>query len=217
MPGWYFVTVCTKERQKLFGEIVDKEMVLNKLGLIIRSKILEIPNHFKGVEVDNFVVMPNHVHMLIWVKFVSVGNAYPSRCGTGMRSKKKDKLGRNAYMRSVLNVNECLNIDSRLDVNKSLDIDSKLNINECLNIDSKLNVNKSLDIKPKLDVNKTKMLIPKIVQNFKAAVSREFGMKIWQRSYYDKIVRNKLMLDKVNRYIKDNSKMWDRDRNNLSI
>jgi len=173
-PGWYFVTVCSKERRKLFGEIVDKKMVLNKLGLIIRSKILKIPNHFKGVDVDSFVVMPNHVHMLIWVKFVSVGNAY-------MRSKNKDKLDRNAYMRSVLNVN------------------------------------KSLDIKLRFDVNKAKMLVPKVVQNFKAAVSREYGMKIWQKSYYDKIIRNKVMLDKVNRYIKDNPKMWDRDRNNLNL
>ena len=63
--GAYFVTIVTWQREMLFGEIVDGEMVLNGVGGIAYKWWLKIPKHFPTVELGNFVIMPNHVHGII--------------------------------------------------------------------------------------------------------------------------------------------------------
>ncbi|MBK8723767.1 MAG: transposase [Saprospiraceae bacterium] len=63
--GSYFITICTKNREHFFGEIVDGEMQLNDIGKIAEQYWLEISNHFSFIELGNFVVMPNHVHGIL--------------------------------------------------------------------------------------------------------------------------------------------------------
>jgi REP element-mobilizing transposase RayT len=60
LPGRYFVTICTQNRECLFGEIKDGEMVLNEIGKMVESVWKNIPQRFSFVELDQFVVMPNH-------------------------------------------------------------------------------------------------------------------------------------------------------------
>jgi len=64
-PGYYFVTICADMKNPVFGKIVDDEMVLNESGETVERIWNEIPSHFSGVEVDTFVVMPNHIHGII--------------------------------------------------------------------------------------------------------------------------------------------------------
>jgi REP element-mobilizing transposase RayT len=63
--GAYFVTLCTQGRECLFGEIVDGEMRLNPAGEMVRRVWTEIPAHVPDVDIDAFVVMPNHIHGII--------------------------------------------------------------------------------------------------------------------------------------------------------
>jgi len=63
--GAYFVTICSHERLCLFGSVVDGEMVSNDWGRIIQACWIEIPAHYPMVELDGFVVMPNHMHGII--------------------------------------------------------------------------------------------------------------------------------------------------------
>ena len=63
--GWYFVTSCTQNRECFFGDVVDGEMRLSGIGRIAHACWLEIPKHFPFVQLDAFVVMPNHVHGII--------------------------------------------------------------------------------------------------------------------------------------------------------
>jgi len=63
----YFVTICTKNRQHLFGYIENEEMYLNNLGMKVWEFWYDIPEHFPFVELINFVVMPNHVHGLLYL------------------------------------------------------------------------------------------------------------------------------------------------------
>ncbi|MEZ4668028.1 MAG: transposase [Anaerolineae bacterium] len=65
--GAYFVTICTHQRQFLFGEVVNGEMRLNELGLITEECWELIPDHFPHMELDAFVVMPNHVHGILLI------------------------------------------------------------------------------------------------------------------------------------------------------
>lgn len=63
--GAYFITICTKNRENYFGEIIGGKMVVNEAGKILQNQILDIENHFDYVMVDEFIVMPNHVHLII--------------------------------------------------------------------------------------------------------------------------------------------------------
>jgi REP element-mobilizing transposase RayT len=63
--GAYFVTVVTHGRECLFGEVVDGEMILNEYGTVVQKWWNDISAHFPGVELGEFVVMPNHVHGII--------------------------------------------------------------------------------------------------------------------------------------------------------
>jgi len=64
-PGVYFVTICTKDRAHLFGEIQDGKMHYSHSGIIANIIWYEIKNHCPTVELDEFVVMPNHIHGMI--------------------------------------------------------------------------------------------------------------------------------------------------------
>ncbi|EKE15313.1 MAG: hypothetical protein ACD_12C00078G0001, partial [uncultured bacterium] len=60
--GWYFVTICSQNMECLFGDVVDNQIKLNQFGEIILKYWTNISNHFDNVELDKFVVMPNHIH-----------------------------------------------------------------------------------------------------------------------------------------------------------
>lgn len=64
-PGAYFVTICTQDRKYLFGRIVNAEMTLNEFGHIADNAWRELPCRFPGIEPDEFMVMPNHIHGII--------------------------------------------------------------------------------------------------------------------------------------------------------
>jgi len=69
--GYYFITICTKDREECFGKIIDNKMVLNKHGKIIEQNWLEIANHFPFITLDQFVVMPNHVHGILVIENIA--------------------------------------------------------------------------------------------------------------------------------------------------
>jgi len=64
-PGAYFVTIVTHNHECLFGDVVDGEMRLNPLGNIVGTCWHDLPNHYPHVQLDAFVIMPNHVHGII--------------------------------------------------------------------------------------------------------------------------------------------------------
>jgi putative transposase len=74
--GAYFVTVCTQNRECLFGEIAGEEMKLNKAGRMVEKWWAKLLEKFPA-EIDEFVIMPNHVHGII----VLVGAAPCGRPG----------------------------------------------------------------------------------------------------------------------------------------
>ncbi len=62
---FYFVTLCIKDRENIFGNIKNKKMILNKWGKIAEKCWKDIPIHFQNVEFGTFIIMPNHVHGII--------------------------------------------------------------------------------------------------------------------------------------------------------
>ncbi len=66
-PGPYFVTVCTHERLCLFGDVIDDEMRLNETGRIVRDEWMRSADIRREIVLDEFVVMPNHVHGIVMI------------------------------------------------------------------------------------------------------------------------------------------------------
>ncbi|HUU45286.1 MAG TPA: hypothetical protein VM118_06090, partial [Acidobacteriota bacterium] len=66
--GAYFVTICCRDRVCLFGDVVEDGVILNDAGHIVMSVWQELPKHYPHVELDSFVVMPNHIHAIIVLK-----------------------------------------------------------------------------------------------------------------------------------------------------
>ena len=63
--GYYFVTICTQNRQELFGEIIDSQMIINAAGEMLAETWCELPKFYHGIQIDQFQIMPNHVHGII--------------------------------------------------------------------------------------------------------------------------------------------------------
>ncbi len=64
-PGYYYVTLCIHERKKLFGDVIDGEMRLSDCGQVAYSIWSALPQRFPGIEIDQFVIMPNHLQGII--------------------------------------------------------------------------------------------------------------------------------------------------------
>ena len=78
-PNAYFITICTENRRNLFwkdiGTVIDRSenVPLTNLGIIVRQSVMNIPKHYSTICVDRFVVMPNHVHLLLQINTDSDG------------------------------------------------------------------------------------------------------------------------------------------------
>lgn len=148
-PGGYFITVVTNERECLFGEVVEGEVQLNDRGKIAEDCWCAIPDHFPGIELGIFVVMPNHIHGIINIATHSGGTMYRAPTTEGFGAPVAGS-------------------------------------------------------------------IPTIVRTYKAAVTRRIarelnGGMIWQRNYYEHIIRNEEDYNRIYNYIENNPARWEQD------
>lgn len=72
-PGYYAVTLCTQNRLCQFGDIKEGDMLLNTAGRMVTDTWHQIPQHYAGIELDIFQIMPNHIHGIIVINPVGVG------------------------------------------------------------------------------------------------------------------------------------------------
>lgn len=91
--GLYFITICTKNREKLFGEIVgagssrpndnlivntkENEIILNKIGMVIKDEYINLKNKYKNIKCHEYVIMPNHFHCVIEIMKHQEGGKTP--------------------------------------------------------------------------------------------------------------------------------------------
>ena len=64
-PGFYYITICTEDRKAMLGNVVNGEMCLNNAGSVAQSVWLSLPQRFSHVKLDQYIVMPNHLHGII--------------------------------------------------------------------------------------------------------------------------------------------------------
>ena len=154
-PGAYFVTVCTRGRACLFGHVLNGEMHPNDAGEVVREQWLRTAQMRPNVELDAFMIMPNHLHGIVVIHETCRGTLQRAPTQT-------ERFGQ-----------------------------------------------------------PTSNSIPTIVRLFKSATTTRInvargapGTPIWQRGYYEHVVRNDAELTAIREYILANPAQWDEDENN---
>ncbi|MCR4256520.1 MAG: hypothetical protein NUW08_02335, partial [Candidatus Uhrbacteria bacterium] len=85
-PGAYFVTICTYEREYLFGETVNGEMRVDEIGRIVEEEWLKTAMIRREIALDEYVIMPNHFHGIVWIRPTVGAHGYvptTHECTTG--------------------------------------------------------------------------------------------------------------------------------------
>lgn len=117
-PGAYFITICTHQRQLLFGDIVDGVMMLNVAGAMVEKYWREIPQHYPGIELNEHVIMPNHFHGIVHVGALLAAPQSPvaapqihadMKQGAASSAPTLGKIVRRFKSMSAIAVNRCLN------------------------------------------------------------------------------------------------------------
>ena len=170
--GAYFITICTYNRKDLFGEIIAGKMNLNDAGNITKQYWMEIPDHFPIVSLDEFVIMPDHIHGII---VINDNNSIGANDNCMVFND--DLMGAN---------NNCI----------------RTNNYSPLHQQQKHHHQKT----PFRSPSKT---IGSVIRGFKIGVTKWFHQNtnidnVWQRNYYDHIIRNDEEIIRIRKYIKDN-------------
>ena len=96
--GMYFVTICTHNKVCYFGEVINERMQLTSIGQTVNKFWLEIPKHFPNVILDEYIIMPNHLHGIIFIC-----NDDMRRDGNGRRDVALQRLytGQHKFMSQI--------------------------------------------------------------------------------------------------------------------
>jgi REP element-mobilizing transposase RayT len=183
--GAYYVTIVTFQRECLFGEIVNGEMKLSPYGEIVQKWWNEILNHFSNVETGTFVIMPNHVHGIIFIT-ERRGAVLAPRDNPNFNKMESPKLDN-----EFLEHNETM----KQDVSMKLGGETPPLPTPTLG-----------QIVAYFKYQSTKEM--NILDN-KGVVT-----KFWQRNYYEHIIRNEQDLKNKTDYIEANPMLWDEDDEN---
>ena len=157
--GAYFVTIVTRGRACLFGEVLDGDMQLNDAGRMVQSVWDDLPAHYPRLKPDEFVVMPNHIHGVIMLS---------DRITAGDGDVGTD--GRAGFKPAPTNAQHGL-----LEIIRALKTFSAQHINE---------------------------------------LRHTIGASIWQRNYFEHVIRDEESLNRIRQYILDNPARWEFDREN---
>jgi REP element-mobilizing transposase RayT len=180
--GAYFITLCTHNRECLFGQIQNGQMILNEYGKIVEQCWNNLSNHYDNIELDAYVIMPNHFHGIILITD-NVDNVDNVRA---IRELPIHELPRQRK--------------------------HELPIHELPRQQQK-----------QRQQQRRKMLLPKIVGRFKMNSAKQInqmrntpGISVWQRNYYEHIIRDEKSLENIRNYIINNPAKWQDDDYNLT-
>ena len=193
--GMYFVTICAQNRVCLFGDVANGKMVLNDAGRLVKKWWLELNHKFPTVQTDQFVVMPNHVHGII-----ALVGADLRVCPDDDQSNTGKHIGLPLqYKPGAQEMNQGIHANRGAHTNEGKRTNAGAH---------------------------TGAPLPRVIQWFKTMTTNEYirGVKqlgwprfdghLWQRNYYEHIVRNEGGLSQIREYIVNNPLKWESDREN---
>lgn len=190
--GLYFITICVNNRECLFGHVANGKMILNDAGQMIETEWLELPERFANVELHEYIVMPNHFHAILEI------------VGATLVVAPK-------------NVNTADNADTP---NNAVAPKNAGNSDIPENADDVTGKGQPQGIAP------TGKTVGDMVGAFESITTVEyirgvknknwkpFCGKLWQRNYWEHIIRNENEYNRISQYIIDNPANWGSDKFN---
>jgi len=160
--GLYYITICTKDRKCLFGEIKDGKMQKNEYGEILESVWNGLPSHYPNVILHEHIVMPDHFHAIIQID--NGHNGDNASVGDGLKPSPTDMQPSDPGMQPTKH--------GLTEFVRALKTFSARKINE---------------------------------------LRQTQGTSVWQRNYYEHIIRNDDEYYRTVNYIKENPAKWNDD------
>ncbi len=161
--GIYFVTICAQNRRCIFGDILNGEIRLNDTGKIVAGEWVKSAKIRDEIELDEWVVMPNHLHGIVWIRNGDIDPMYDYRRG-----------------------------DRRCEGDR-----------------------------PVAPTGPRPRSLGALIAGFKSAVTKQInqirqtpGGGLWQRNYWEHIIRNEDEFNRIREYIVNNPAQWDLDQEN---
>ena len=183
--GAYFVTICAHERRCLFGRIDQGEMRLKSPGMMVGNVWQDLNKRFPEVKTDVCVVMPNHIHGIIWL------------VGAPLVGARNDDLG------SALGdgIRATTRVAPTLGLRASLGDGIRATTRVAPTLGQVIGAFKSITT-------------DQYVDGVKRCGWAPFPGKVWQRNYYEHVIRNDRTLNAIRNYIEANPSQWENDPEN---
>ena len=185
-PGAYFITLCCQDREHLLGEIHDGKMVLNDAGKMVKKWFYELENKFADIKCDEMIVMPNHIHFI-------VENTAVKTVGADLRV--------------------CPGCEPSVKGESPVD-EGEQKEGERIEGEQKEGEHVGSPLHVVVQWLKT-MTTNEYIRGVKNCGWRRFNGKLWQRNYYEHILRDEKSLENIRNYIINNPAKWAEDENNL--
>ena len=209
--GAYFVTICTQGRACLFGEVVDGEMRLNDAGRMVVAEWERLPALFSNVVLDAFVVMPNHIHGIV-ILTDPADDATDGATAIGATISGATTGGATTRVAPTTAGDDATPVGAGLVPAPSTPAPST--------------PAQSVPAPSTPDPSTPAPTLGDVIGAFKSRVTVEyargvrtfgwtpFDRRLWQRNYYEHIIRNEETLNCIRRYIAENPIRWAFDREN---
>jgi len=211
-PGYYFITICTLNHNNFFGKIIDNKMELSKMGIITNQCLIDISKHFSNVTLDEYIVMPNHIHILFHVETPYMASLLNKNNNQNTSLNQNNNLNPNNNQNTSLNQNN--NLNQSISNLKETPYMASLQDNRKVTLINYSHSNHP-DYYSRLN-QKSKQLIPKIIQQFKSAVTKQINPQTiffsWQPRFHDQIIQNEKELSTIKNYIINNPINWNKDK-----
>ncbi len=192
--GYYFITVTTHKRVHLFGEIEDGVMVLNVAGEMIHRLWYEIEEDFPCVALHDFVIMPNHIHGIIEIKHHNMpSNPVGADSISALPSNNQPhNISPNPVGAESISTHPSNNQPRDIPSKRRAEIDSAPTL---------FRVMQSFKRHTTLQY----------IQMVKNNTLPSFDKRIWQRNYYEHVVRDANDYARIAEYIRNNPLTWEED------
>jgi len=211
-PGMYFVTICVQNKIHLFGQVVNGVMQLNDAGQMVEKWYYELENKFPDIQCREMVVMPNHFHAIIHNVGADLSvcpdrRSNPSNMGEAQNNPNITAETQN----KMLNNHETSDVSGEINVSDEPDVSGEIHKSG----------------KPDLLGEHIGSPLASVVQWFKTMSTNEyirgvknhnwprFDGKLWQRNYWEHIIRNEKSYQNIAEYIINNPLKWHKDSLNL--
>ena len=194
--GLYFVTICLQDRKNLFGKIENGEMILNDAGKMVEKWYRELENKFGDIKCHEMVIMPNHFHCII----ENVGIV-----GGDLRVDPNDSDPNVPGERNVMvdpNVMGDPNVPGERNVMGDPNVPGERNV---------MGEHRGSPLHCVIQWFKT-MSTNEYIRGVKQFGWPSFNRKLWQRNYWEHIIRDERAYHRISEYIIHNPKNWENDK-----